>query len=54
MFKLLCKETMNQAYEKRMKMKSMKTYNYREDKNNLDWSMIQQLPCVANILINTK
>ena len=40
MFKLLCKEMMNQAYEKRIKMKRRKTYNYREDKNNLDWAMI--------------
>ena len=35
-------------------MKNEKTYNYREQKSNLDWAMIQELPCAANILINTK
>ena len=37
-----------------MEMKENKTYNYREDKSNLDWAYIQECPCPANILINTK
>lgn len=41
MFKMLCKDVMVQAFEKQMKLKNNKMYNYREDKNNLDWAMIQ-------------
>jgi hypothetical protein len=54
LFKQFSKEKMKLAYSKFGKLKLKKTYNYREDKGNLEWSMIQECPCPANILINTK
>ena len=54
MFKRFCKDKMVSANKSVNALKSNKTYNYREDKSNLDWAMIQQCPCPANILINTK
>lgn len=29
-------------------------YNYKEEKSNLEWAYIQDLPCPPNILIHTK
>lgn len=29
-------------------------YNYREDKSNYCWDLIQECPCPKNVLVNTK
>jgi hypothetical protein len=41
MFKMICKDKMFNANKSVTALKSNKTYNYREDKSNLDWAMIQ-------------
>ena len=59
MFKRLCKEKMNKAYDDFTLLKDKKksgkgAYNYQNDKSNLCWDFIKEHPLPENIFVNKR